>query len=210
MGRVRTRTLAAASAGVCVVGLLLFVLAESGAREATSWLYDPEPPVASDLLVILGGGSEERLLTGLDLYRAGLAPMILITDGAGFPDTEMEHLEEQGVPARSLVAPLRPATSTYEDALTIRQVVLRKSLNSILVVTSPYHCRRARLILHRVVGGLGVRITVTPSVSLYMDMEHWWRSHQGWITVSAEFPKLLWAWATVPTVAAVGDSSLRK
>ena len=210
MSQIRRRTLAAVWAGLGATGLLLFLLGERGAQEATAWLDDGDAPVVSDLLVILGGGSGERILTGLELYRAALAPMILITDGAGFPDEEMRHLEEQGVPARSLVPPLRPASSTYEDALTIRQVVLRKNLKSILVVTSPYHCRRARLILKRVVGSLGVRVTVTPSVSLYMDMEHWWRSHQGWITVSGEFPKLLWAWATVPNVTAVGDPGLRK
>jgi uncharacterized SAM-binding protein YcdF (DUF218 family) len=181
-----------------------------GLVPATGWLVSGEPPVASDLMVVLGGGSGERLETGLQLYRAGLAPVILVTSGSGFPDQEMRYLKEQGVPARSLVPPLRPAISTYEDALTIRQVVLRNNLKSILVVTSPYHCRRARLILKRVVGSLGVRITVTPSVTLYMDMEHWWRSHQGWITVPGEFPKLLWAWATVPTVPSVGAAGSAK
>ena len=192
------------------VGLLLILSTESVARKATAWLYDWDPPAPSDLLVVLGGGSKERLTTVIELYRAGLAPAILITDGAGFPDEEMSYLEKQGVPARSLIPPLRPATSTYEDALSIKQVVVRKKFKSVLVVTSPYHCRRARMILERVVGSAGVRVAVTPSISLYMDKEHWWRSHQGWITVSGEFPKLLWAWATVPTVTTVGDAGLLK
>ncbi|HEY3175484.1 MAG TPA: YdcF family protein [Candidatus Polarisedimenticolia bacterium] len=210
MGRISRRSLAAACAGLGTAGLLLLLFEWPGLRGATAWLCAGEPPVASDLLVVLAGGSGERLATALEVYRAGLAPAILITDGFGFADKDMRYLNERGVPARSLMAPLRPATSTYEDALTIRQVVLRENLKSILVVTSPYHCRRARLILKRVVGSLGVRITVTPSVTLYMDLGHWWRSRQGWITVPGEFPKLLWAWVTVPTVPAVGDAGLRK
>lgn len=210
MNRKRWWISRAAWAGVAVVVLSGLLAGERSLRAATDLLGEGDPPVASDLLVILGGGSQERLATGLELYRAGLAPAILVTDGAGYPDEEMRQLEAEGVPERCLVPPLRPATSTYEDALSIRQVILRKDLKSILVVTSPYHCRRTRMILQRVLGGLGVKVTVTPSVSLYMDMAHWWRSHQGWITVAVEFPKLLWAWATVPTVTAVGDAGLRK
>lgn len=171
---------------------------------ATEWLLAEAPPERADLLVILSGGARERVRTGLSLYRAGLAPAILITDPEGYPAAELAYFEREGVPPQALLAPLRPAASTYEDALSIRQVIGRKSVKSILVVTSPPHCRRAGLILNRVLRNSGVRVTVTPSESLYFDPHRWWTDRQGWANVAVEFPKLLWAWLTVPMAPPVG------
>ena len=121
-----------------------------------------------------------------------MAPLLTIT-GDGYSSSDILLLEQYGLPRDALVIPPKPSRSTYEDALSLRQLILQKKVVSVLVVTSPYHCRRTRLILNRVLFGLGVRITVTPSVSLFMDPDHWWRSPQGWITAGAEFPKLAWA-----------------
>ena len=41
---------------------------------------DPAPKRA-DAVVVLGGGGEERLDTGLRLMRKGVAPVLLISDG---------------------------------------------------------------------------------------------------------------------------------
>ncbi len=174
---------------------LLLVLVVPGA--ATRWLYSGEPPTPAELLLVLGGGSAERARTALELYRAGFAPRIMVTDGSGHPDIAFAAMEEAGIPRRALVSPLRPATSTAEDALAIRQVVVRHGIRSVLVVTSPYHCRRVSLALRRILADVPVEWTVTPSTSLYMDADSWWLSRQGWITVAKEYPKLAWYWLTV-------------
>jgi uncharacterized SAM-binding protein YcdF (DUF218 family) len=171
---------------------------------ATAWLLVGQPPEKSDLLVVLAGATRERVQTGADLYLQGMAPLLTIT-GDGYSSSDILLLEQYGVPREALVIPPNSSRSTYEDALSLRQLILEKKVVSVLVVTSPYHCRRARLILNRVLSGLGVRVTVTPSVSLFMDPDHWWSSPQGWVTEGAEFPKIAWAWMTVPTL---GDVSL--
>ncbi len=155
-------------------------------------------------MVVLAGGSGERFATALDLWRARFSRRILVTDGGGYPDEAFGRLRKGGVPERALVAPHRPSDSTYGDALAIRQAIREGNYSSILVVTSPYHCRRTELILRRVLAGIPVRVTVTASVSLYMNPERWWSSRQGWITVGPEFPKLIWAWLTVPVGSEVG------
>jgi len=169
-----------------------------------AWLSTGKPPRPADLMVVLAGGSGERFATALQLWQGGLSRRILVTDGLGYPDLAFNRLREGGVPARALLAPLRPSSSTYGDALAIRQMIIRADYHSILVVTSPYHCRRTELILGRVLAGMPVRVTVTASVTLYMDPERWWSSRQGWITVGPEFPKLLWDWLTVPVGPEVG------
>jgi len=187
---------------VLLLVLLLWTVSGAGFAVATAWLMRGDPPVPSDLLVVLGGGSEERVQTALDLYRARMAPTLLMT-ADGYPGAEINYFVSHGVPRSALMPPPRRSKSTYEDALCIKEVIAAHDFKSILVVTSPYHCRRSRLIIGRVLSGLGVRVTVTPSVSLYMDADHWWRSHQGWITVAWEYPKILWAWVTVPIVGPV-------
>ena len=166
---------------------------------ATEWLLGGDPAVESDMIVVLAGGSRERATTAIDLYRNGMGRVVMLTDPSGFPDKMIEHLESEGVPSRAIVPPLQPSHLTLEDARAIRQVVRRQEAGSILVVTSPHHCRRVRLILSRVLADLSVRVTVTASDSLYMNPERWWETRQGWITVPQEFPKLVWAWVTTPT-----------
>jgi uncharacterized SAM-binding protein YcdF (DUF218 family) len=154
-------------------------------------------------MVVLSGASRERSQTALALFRKGMAPKVLITGGG--PDEDRDYLLGEGVPDDAILVPTRISSSTYQDALTVRQAVVNNKFKSLLVVTSPYHCRRTRLIFDRVLSGLGVSLTVTPSVSLHMDQSHWWRTAQGWVTAGAEFPKILWAWITVPTLGAVGS-----
>ncbi len=183
-------------------GLALLVLAVPAvARAGTAslrWLDVCEPPRESDLMVVLAGGARERLQTARDLYAAGAAPAIMVTSPEGFPDAPMKWLASNGVPPPVLVAPLRPSSSTLDDALSIGQIIRRKGITSVLVVTSPYHCRRTRLILNRILSGLSSRVTVTASTTLYMDPDRWWESRAGWATIPAEYLKLIWAWMTVP------------
>jgi uncharacterized SAM-binding protein YcdF (DUF218 family) len=187
---------------VLVVGAGCLITAT---RLATVWLLtQTDQPVRADLLVVLSGGSAERIETALDLFQQGLAPRILITDPEGFPDPAFRWLERQGVPHRALMAPTGPAASTLEDALCIREAALRDGFKSVLVVTSPYHCRRARAILTHVLEPLGVRVTVVRSASYYMDAPRWWRSAQGWRLVPAEIGKLIW-WSLLGRHWASGD-----
>jgi uncharacterized SAM-binding protein YcdF (DUF218 family) len=85
-----------------------------------------------------------------------------------------------------------PSTSTLEDAWCIRDAVTHDRFKSVLVVTSPYHCRRARAILKQVLQPLGVKVTVVGSASYYMDAPRWWNSAQGWRLIPAELGKLIW------------------
>lgn len=196
MKRVPTRRLAMGAvlfAAVCLLGA-------GSVPVLTRWLLaaGSAPDAPADLIVVLDGGARERVSTALDLYLAGFAPAILLTDRDGFPDAHFRHLEAGGVPDRALLGPPSPSSSTWGDALTVRQIIEKHNIRSILVVTSPYHCRRAALILGRVLEGRGVCVHVTPSRSLYFDPQRWWTNRNGRATVPWEFPKLLWAWLVVP------------
>ncbi len=193
-----------------VIGLAALCLAVGWPRIASlagGWLLTGEEPRPSDLIVVLAGGARERLLTALELYRMGAAPAIMITDMYGYPDAMMRELALEGVPLRALVPPPRAASSSLEDALSIREVVIRQELRSVIVVTSPFHCRRARLILSRTLSDLDVRLTVAAARSLYVDPNRWWESREGWGKVPLEYAKLLKDWLLVPSFGDAGPGS---
>src|SRR5713101_6546478 len=87
---------------------------------ATRWLLDGEPPVRSDLTLVLACGSRERIATGLELFPAGYAPQIAVTSPEGYPDQEVQFLEQSGVPREEILLPPPTVSSTYGDALCIR------------------------------------------------------------------------------------------
>lgn len=63
-----------------------------------------DPPRPSDLIEVPAGGSRERMLTAVDLYKDGLAPAVMITSPEGFPGAEMKEQISRGIPE---CAPLR-------------------------------------------------------------------------------------------------------
>jgi uncharacterized SAM-binding protein YcdF (DUF218 family) len=200
----RWLSLMARAAGVLAGAALVLLL--FGARlavGAADWLDTGEPPEPADLIVVPAGGAQERLSTALTLYRRGFGRALLLTDEAGYPDQQIEELVAAGVPERAILPPPRPAASTLQDAACIREVILRQNVRSILVVTSPYHCRRVKMILSRRLADLDVAVRVTRSVSLYWDLREWWRQEDGREAVSGEYVKLAWDWMTVPQVAGV-------
>ena len=193
-------------AAIACLALAIVLVATFGpplAAAASGWLAAGEPPVPSDLMVVVSGGAQERLFTAIELYRRGLSRAILVTSPTGSPEREMKMLIRAGVLPADLVYPPRPALSTREDALCIREVVLQRKPRSLLVITSPYHCRRLRLILERTLADQDLRLTVSPSRNLYWDNARWWADRQGWNVVPAEYIKLFWAWIAVPVVADV-------
>jgi len=161
------------------------------------WLAAAESPIKSDLLIVVSGGAEERLISAAELFHKGYAPWILVTDPDPPPDEAVEILEEMGVPAARVISCPGTVSSTLDDAACIRDVLGGGRFASALVVTSPYHCRRLRLILSRVTRGMPVRVTVVACRSLYWDPTSWWSHQEGW-EVPAEIMKLAWAWLTVP------------
>lgn len=174
---------------------------------AARWLVIDSRPERADALVVLGGSStyEERTEHAARLFREGFAPVVLLTDDGrrgGWSQAEQRNpffveraaasLEAAGVPAVD-VETLKPQTSsTYEEARLLRDYATARGLNSLLIVTSGYHSRRARWTFERVFRDTGVRVNVvsvepgqqTPAPST------WWLSPRGWRMVALEYLKL--------------------
>lgn len=116
----------------------------------------------ADAIVLLGGATRgdthlsglgdlnqqaDRIVHALQLYRAGKAPLILLSGGAdrnSRPEAELmhEHLELMGVSPQAMLSE-RKSRDTRENAVYSTILLRDKGVRSILLVTSGFHMRRA-------------------------------------------------------------------
>ena len=109
-----------------------------------------------------GGGQQERLKQAIDLYNAGYSDRLVISSGFVYSFKEAESMRavaiDQGIPADRIEIEPR-ARNTYENVAFVQQILDRHRWNKILLVSSPYHMRRARMVWNKV----APEITVIPS-----------------------------------------------
>lgn len=98
-------------------------------------------PYHADVLVVLGGGSYERPVRALELFRQKAAPRILLT-GAGDNDSNRRILIKGGVPPADIQQEPTSAT-TRENALFTIPLLRQEGVHRVILVTSWYHSRRA-------------------------------------------------------------------
>lgn len=118
-----------------------------------------------------GGGAQERLKQAIDLYRAGYAPMLVVSSGYVYSFHEADVMRalaiDQGVPAASIVLEER-STNTYENVRYVDAILRDHRWRRILLVSSPYHMRRALLVWRKQDPEVTVYPT-PPSVSQFYD-----------------------------------------
>src|SRR5215831_9555228 len=143
---------------MCVAVLLFLGASRLGVWESLlvslgRWLVVETPLRKADLIVALGGG-RERQRTAVQLLQQGLARQVLFT-GA---DVQPDDYQCLGVPVGQAMALPVLAYTTYEEAVAIRQIVQVHGLDSVLIVTSSYHTRRAYWLFEWVFRGTGAEL----------------------------------------------------
>jgi uncharacterized SAM-binding protein YcdF (DUF218 family) len=183
------------------------LLAWLGAR----WLLVQADLDHADAIVVLSGSSSylERTRQAAELYQAGRAPKIILTNDnqlSGwsnelernplFAERAFQELQRLGVPADRVEILQQPVASTHDEALLIHAQSGQRKFKSIIFVTSPYHSRRALWTLRRVFAGEDVAIGLLPAAvnSHTPRPQTWWLSWSGWRAVGFEFPKLVYYW----------------
>ena len=105
----------------------------------------------SDVIVVLAGNSPFRARHAEALYQSGLAPNVIISNeplsSHGVQTTWLE-LREPGlvhlaIPDEAIVPIPEISDSTYEEALHSRDIMQARGWHSAILVTDPFHMRRA-------------------------------------------------------------------
>lgn len=121
-------------------------------------LHVAEAPREADAIVVFaggvgesgkaGGGYQERVKQAVDLYQDEMASRMIFSSGFAFVFREAEVMRElavaQGVPSSAIL--LEAASkNTYENVAFVDEILEGNRWRSILLVSSPYHMRRALL-----------------------------------------------------------------
>lgn len=171
--------------GLTAVGLVGFVLLlwAMGAL-----LVHSDPLLKVDALVVLSGNND-RIAQASRLKKEGYAFWVILTQaGETSPDMDARKLD---VPGEMLLIAPGQVTSTFQEAETVRQVMLQRRLTSCIVVTDPYHTQRARMIFRDVLEPEGIRVWVYPVQDHWYRATTWWLRTEGIQVTLQEYVKML-------------------
>ncbi|HEX2271768.1 MAG TPA: YdcF family protein [Pyrinomonadaceae bacterium] len=166
-----------------------------------------EPLASADAIVVLSGSSAyvERTRKAAQLYREGRAPLVLLTNDQTrggwssalqrnpyFVERATDELINAGVPAEKIKIVPGLADNTRDEALIVKEYTVNEGFQSVLVVTSSYHSRRALRTLQQAFAGTRTTIGLEPATA--PPPPFWWLRPEGWRTVGIEFVKLVYYW----------------
>lgn len=183
---------------VTVYVLLCFLLLVVGILFHPPWpllarlLVVDDSPKPVDVLITLAGDSE-RDLYAAELYRQGLARKIIMS-GCGTEAVKMAtRAVHAGVKEKDVIVESK-AESTYQNAIFSRELVLRGNFKSSIVVTSPYHMRRTRLVFERVFKNTGVDLLYCSTKDSGFNTDGLCKSEIDRQIVKREYIKLIYYW----------------
>ncbi|MGA7952116.1 MAG: YdcF family protein [Gloeobacterales cyanobacterium] len=147
-------------------------------REVLSWALVQATPQAQPLqagaIVVLGSGvspegvpstaSAERAQKAAQLWKAGYAPLVLVSGGYTVtgPRTEAESmaiiLTGLGVPPKAVILESN-SLNTFDNAVESRKLLAKRNIGQILLVTSRIHLLRSTLIFRK----QGMQVTPIPA-----------------------------------------------
>lgn len=145
----------------------------------------------ADLIHALGGNFE-RLDYAIFLYQNGYAPRLFIT-GSDDAIAYRSYVIGRGVPAEDVAPASSQAINTYQEAQELKQFLGEESsVQSVIVVSSPYHMRRARWAFRRVLGER-VRLQFAPvPFPVSPAARRWWTNPTTRKSVLSEYVKILY------------------
>lgn len=143
-------------------------------------LLREDPLAAADAIVVLGGAPSWRAPAGARLLAAGWAPRLLTVGGTqargGWADARRTRLAllDLGVPDAAIEAVAQDARGTADEARVVVALAAARGWTRLIVVTSPYHCRRAGMLFGRRGAAVGLDIRMVPAVEDPFDPAAWW------------------------------------
>ncbi|HEY5316301.1 MAG TPA: YdcF family protein [Pirellulales bacterium] len=169
------------------------------------WLDVGERPLAVDYALPLGGDCNSRPFVAADLYRAGLAPQVLVPRPGRAPTVlrgeELAHDEiyrlvllKLAVKEQDIIMLEGENHSTFDEARRLRDFLADGGPKSVAVVTSDFHTRRTRWTFRHVLRGMPHQLHFISAPVMDHCADNWWQSAEGTTAYSCELLKLVFYW----------------
>ena len=174
---------------------------------AGRFLVSEDSVATSDAVFVLAGGTVDRWLEGVELYRERHARSIVLSPGrfdqaeldvrakgirwAGDGERARDAILQLGIPVDAVQIIPGNLDNTAQEAQAFRPFVEQQGWRRVIVVTSPYHTRRTRLAFRREFAGSPVEIVVRASRFSESDPARWWRHRADIRFVTSELQKVV-------------------
>jgi uncharacterized SAM-binding protein YcdF (DUF218 family) len=166
--------------------------------KAGRYIYEKDELKPADVIVVLAGEEEERVEYAVKLFKEEWARKnrIIMTGGPvvgkhTYAGLMKEQAEELGVPGKFILLADR-SRSTEEDAKYTGEILKKHGYKSIILVTSPYHSKRASIIFKKILRG--VRIISAPTDKSWLSFDDWWKRPRDRDMVLNEWSKFVRLW----------------
>jgi uncharacterized SAM-binding protein YcdF (DUF218 family) len=143
------------------------------------WLDLTDPLTKADAIVAISGDTGARAETAIALWKQGYAPLLIFSGGSSDPGSvaSAELMKRiavaAGVPANAIAVEGASAT-TEENAQRVAELMKARGLVTAILVTSPYHQRRAAMLFEREFDRAALTFRNHPADDPDWDPNLWW------------------------------------
>ena len=159
------------------------------------WLDVSDPLAKADAIVAISGDTGARAETAIALWKQGYAPLLIFSGGSSDPQSvaSAELMKRAavaaGVPTNAIAVEGASAT-TEENAQRVAELMKSRGLVSAILVTSPYHQRRAAMLFEREFGRVALSFRNHPADDPEWDPNLWWTADPSRSLTVLELAKL--------------------
>ncbi|HBS46427.1 MAG TPA: YdcF family protein [Paenibacillus sp.] len=171
--------------------LFFFSIIFIGLLISGSFLSLNQSPRQADAIIILSGGSG-RVEKGAELYKAGYAPYIILSNSHESTSASGDMLQTAlalGIPKDAIFTE-NEAESTYQNAEFTLPIMKEHDFQSAIIVSSDFHMRRGKLLFDRVYKKSDIELTYVGSASGY-NAKRWWSDRKSSETTFNEYAKMI-------------------
>jgi len=140
------------------------------------WIGERDQAAHADAIIVLGAAAydakpspvfQERIRHGLDLYRAGYAPLLIFTGGYGgsgarFSESQVarRYALKQGVPDDAILIETA-SRNTVQNLVEAKRLMDQRGIHRVIIVSDPLHMARALRLSREM--GIDALASSTPS-----------------------------------------------
>lgn len=164
---------------------------------AAQWLIVQDKLAKADAMIVLAGDNNgERVSQAVELYRQGYAPKLLLSGGPlAWQLSSAEWMKKQaltmGVPESAIIMEGQ-SRSTLENAEFTLPIVKEQRWESIILITSPTHTRRADRVFKKLFDQAHIDVITCPVQKSEFNPKDWWRRHEDTQAVISEYVSLIY------------------
>ncbi len=185
---------------LCIIILQFPLFYKFWLGQMGGWLIYQDKIEKADAILVLGGGRGERVLQGAELFRKKYADLIMMTG-------EFERVlygpvyhwavqgqklaGSRGVP-KNKILPILDSKSTHDDATLSLAECRKRHAKSLIVVTEPFHTKRAFYVFKKVYKDAGIKVMIYPVQDSWYRKDTWWDSELGLLATTDEYIKFVY------------------